>query len=59
MDPSHDDMADTISASYRTMKEMSAQIQAMFDLVLYLQISVALLAGALTFLIIRKAMTNG
>jgi len=41
------------------MKEMSAQIQAMFDLVLYLQISVALLAGALTFLIIRKAMTNG
>ena len=52
-------MADTISASYRAMKEMSAQIQAMFDLVLYLQISVALLAGALTFLIIRKAMTNG
>ena len=56
MDPNPEDLADTVSASYRTMKELTAQMQAMFDLVLYLEIGCAILMGALTFLAIRKAV---
>jgi len=58
MEPRPDDIADTMSASYRTMKELSAQMQDMFNLVLYLEISIALLVGAFAFYILHKAMSE-
>jgi len=59
MEPQPEDLADTVSASYRAMRDLGARMETMLDLVLYLQIGFALLIGALTFLIIRKAMSNG
>jgi len=58
MDPSRDDLADTVSASFRAMKELSAQVDAMFNMMIYLQIAFALMVGALTFLAIRKAFSD-
>ena len=58
MEPTPDDLADTVSASYRTMRHLGERMDALLDLVLYLEVGCAILIGALTFLIIRKAIQN-
>jgi hypothetical protein len=56
MDPSIDDVADTISATYRALSENAASMQSLVGALWAAQIMLAFLAGIVALYVLRKVM---
>lgn len=52
--PSMDDMADTLSASYRTMRDVSGKMESVLGLIFIVEILVSLTCGVAIFYLLHR-----